>query len=77
MKRSTLFLIPLLVLTASGAGLEKRVKWTSSHLTGTPDPPPPYRLVRAFPQIQFKEPVFLVGKANACRVTSVGLRQQR
>ncbi len=36
-----------------------RVKWTTSRLAGYPEPPPPYRLVRAFPQFQFKEPVFI------------------
>jgi uncharacterized repeat protein (TIGR03806 family) len=40
-------------------GLDQRVMWTSSRLRGTPDPPPPYRLVRAFPQLSFKGPVFI------------------
>ncbi|MCC6589248.1 MAG: PQQ-dependent sugar dehydrogenase [Bryobacterales bacterium] len=36
-----------------------RVKWTTSRLAGSPEPPFPYRLVRAFPQFKFKEPVFI------------------
>ncbi|MBI1353768.1 MAG: hypothetical protein GC160_05425 [Acidobacteria bacterium] len=40
-------------------GLEKRVKWTTSRLVGSPKPPPPYRLVRVFPQVEFKEPVYV------------------
>jgi uncharacterized repeat protein (TIGR03806 family) len=40
-------------------GIDRRVLWTTSHLTGSPDPPPPYRFTRAFPALQFKEPVFI------------------
>ena len=40
-------------------GLNKRTPWTTSRLQGSPDPPPPYRLVRAFPQVSFKGPVFI------------------
>jgi uncharacterized repeat protein (TIGR03806 family) len=38
---------------------EQRVPWTTSRLIGSPDPTPPYRLARAFPQVTFKEPVFI------------------
>jgi uncharacterized repeat protein (TIGR03806 family) len=40
-------------------GINQRVKWTTSHLIGAPEPPPAYRLVRAFPKVTFKEPVFI------------------
>ena len=40
-------------------GIPERVKWTTSRVVGSPDPPPPYRLVRAFPQFIFDEPVFI------------------
>ena len=40
-------------------GLERRVQWTTSRIVGSPDPPPPYRMVRAFPQFTFKHPVFI------------------
>src|SRR5258708_10728144 len=40
-------------------GMEKRVKWTTSRLVGSPDPPPKYRLTRAFDRFVFKEPVFI------------------
>ena len=40
-------------------GIESRVKWTTSRIVGSPDPPPPYRLVRAFPQFIFDRPVFI------------------
>lgn len=40
-------------------GLDERTPWINSRLHGSPDPPPPYRLVRAFPQVSFKGPVFI------------------
>jgi uncharacterized repeat protein (TIGR03806 family) len=40
-------------------GLEERIPWTTSRLQGSPEPPPEYRLTRAFPQISFKGPVFI------------------
>jgi uncharacterized repeat protein (TIGR03806 family) len=40
-------------------GLDQRIPWTTSHLVGSPDPPPPYRLTRVFPQVSFKGPVFI------------------
>jgi len=40
-------------------GLDRRVPWTTSRLEGSPEPPPPYRLVPAFPQMKFKGPVFI------------------
>src|SRR2546429_9782497 len=40
-------------------GIEKRVKWTTSRLVGSPDPPRKYRLTRAFDRVVFKEPVFI------------------
>ena len=32
-------------------GLAKRTAWTSSNIRGFPDPPPPLKLVRGYPQI--------------------------
>lgn len=40
-------------------GIKQRVRWTTSHVIGSPDPPPAYRLTRAFPKFAFKEPVFI------------------
>jgi hypothetical protein len=40
-------------------GIDRRVLWTTSHLTGSPELPPPYRFTRSFPALQFKEPVFI------------------
>ena len=32
-------------------GINQRVPWTSSNIRGFPDPPPPLKLVRAYPEI--------------------------
>src|SRR5579872_6836126 len=35
-------------------GPEMRQAWTTSRLTGSPEPPPPYRTERVFPKVSFK-----------------------
>jgi len=37
--------------------LEKRIPWTSSRITGSPDPLPPYTTQVAFPKLKFDEPL--------------------
>ncbi|MGE3804804.1 MAG: PQQ-dependent sugar dehydrogenase [Gemmataceae bacterium] len=46
-------------LTGAGAddpkpavGIDKRIPWTKSRVEGTPEPPPPYRVQRAFPKLK-------------------------
>ncbi len=41
-------------------GIAKRVPWTTSKLTGAPEPPPPYRIERAFANLTFKEPLHMI-----------------
>jgi glucose/arabinose dehydrogenase len=40
-------------------GIDKRVPWTTSHVVGSPNTPPPYRVVRAFPKLTFKQPLYV------------------
>jgi putative heme-binding domain-containing protein len=40
-------------------GISKRAPWTTSRLTGSPEPPPPYKIVRAFPKLTFHNPLLL------------------
>jgi len=40
-------------------GLNERTAWTTSRITGSPEPPPPYRTERLFPKLTFKLPVDL------------------
>jgi putative heme-binding domain-containing protein len=44
-------------VSGSGSG---RIAWTSSRLHGSPDPPPPFRVERVFPQLRFDSPVTIV-----------------
>ena len=38
----------------------RRAPWTTSRITGSPEPPRPYTTERIFPSLEFKEPVELV-----------------
>ena len=35
---------------------EARIPWTTSQIQGSPEPPAPYRVERAFPQLTFERP---------------------
>lgn len=37
-----------------------RVPWTTSKVAGSPEPPPPYKAVRAFPEAKFEKPLLMV-----------------
>jgi putative heme-binding domain-containing protein len=56
----------LILLLFSGAAVAQeskpadRVVWTTSRITGSPEPPPPLRAQRVFPKLTFKSPVELV-----------------
>src|ERR1700723_921476 len=36
-----------------------RTPWTTSRVVGSPDPPPPFKVVRAFPNLKFEHPLLL------------------
>src|SRR3990172_3090532 len=40
-------------------GIENRVPWTTSRISGSPEPPAPYGIERRFPNLQFNNPVVL------------------
>jgi len=40
-------------------GIAKRTPWTTSRITGAPEPPPPYKTERVFPRLTFKNPLLL------------------
>jgi len=40
-------------------GIAARTPWTTSRITGSPDPPHPYRIVRSFPKLTFKNPLLM------------------
>ena len=39
------------------SGIEERIPWTTSTIRGTPEPPAPYRVQPAFPNLTFEEPL--------------------
>ncbi len=51
------------LLLAAGFAAEPakavRVPWMTSRVTGSPDPPPPFRVVRAFPNLKFHNPLVM------------------
>ncbi len=53
---------------AVASGLTERVPWTSSRLAGSPDPPPPYRVQLAFPQLKFRQPLALTHEPQSNRL---------
>jgi hypothetical protein len=48
--------------------IERRVPWTKSHLTGSAEPPLPFRLRRVFARLQFNEPSDLLSAASLGRL---------
>src|SRR5947208_6618597 len=48
-------------LQPKGAEPQKsaRTPWTSSRVVGSPDPPPPFKVVRTFPNLKFKNPLLM------------------
>ena len=52
-----LLLLPTAALAADKPfGLERRIPWNDSRVVGSPDPPPPYKVVRAFPKLTSSNP---------------------
>jgi len=50
------------------AGLPHRAQWTTSRVIGSPEPPHPYRLQRAFPLHKFHNPVYLTPEPGTDRL---------
>lgn len=46
----------------------QRVPWTTSRLTGSPEPAPPYKTVRVFPQVTFKQPLEITSAPGTDRL---------
>src|ERR1700731_3374170 len=49
-------------------GLEKRLPLTPSRVVGSPDPPPPYRVKRAFPDLKVNFPIAIVHQPGSNRL---------
>jgi putative heme-binding domain-containing protein len=49
-------------------GIQERVAWTTSRVTGSPEPPPPYRIERVFPGLSFSKPLLITGAPGTSRL---------
>jgi putative heme-binding domain-containing protein len=45
-----------------------RTPWTTSRLVGSPDPPAPFKVVRAFPNLKFQHPLLIVRAPGSDRL---------
>jgi putative heme-binding domain-containing protein len=48
--------------------MKSRIPWTNSHLTGSAEPPLPYKVRRVFPRLQFQEPIDLLSASSLGRL---------
>jgi putative heme-binding domain-containing protein len=46
----------------------KRTPWTTSRVVGSPDPPPPYKVVRAFANLKFDKPLLMARAPGSDRL---------
>ena len=53
---------------AAPYGLPQREHWTTSRITGSPEPPKPYTVERVFPQLSFENPVELTPAPGSDRL---------
>ena len=54
--------------TVAGPAAEKRLPWTTSKVVGSPEPPPAYRVVPAFPKLQFKNALHITNAPGTDRL---------
>jgi putative heme-binding domain-containing protein len=45
-----------------------RTPWTTSRVVGSPDPPPPFKVVRAFPNVKFHHPLLIARPPGSDRL---------
>src|SRR5437762_2711125 len=45
-----------------------RKPWTTSRVVGSPDPPPPFKVVRAFPNLKFEHPLLIARAPGSSRL---------
>src|SRR5689334_25368488 len=45
-----------------------RTPWKTSRVVGSPDPPPPFKVVRAFPNLKFNHPLLITRPPGSDRL---------
>jgi uncharacterized repeat protein (TIGR03806 family) len=63
-----LILAAISLLSVPTLAAERRTPWTTSHITGSPDAPPPFELERLYPKLRFKEPVEIAFAPGSNRI---------
>ena len=48
--------------------MDRRIPWNDSRVVGSPDPPSPYKVVRAFPKLTIKQPLSLTPEPGTNRL---------
>ena len=66
----------LLLASRQDPPAEERRPWTVSRITGSPEPPPPYRLDRLFPKLTFDHPLEIVRFPGSDRIVVVEHHQE-
>lgn len=61
-------LLALSALAQDPPAALKREAWTTSKITGSPEPPPPYRLERIYPKLTFDHPLDLLRAPGTDRI---------
>lgn len=60
--------VPVLAAEKAPFGLQKRIPWNDSRVVGSPDPPTPYKVVRAFPKLNLKQPLTMTPEPGTDRL---------
>lgn len=65
-----LVLVPTLAQADDGDpfGIPRRIPWNDSRVAGSPDPPTPYKAVRAFPRLTVKQPLSMTPEPGTQRL---------
>lgn len=54
--------------TTPPTGLERRIPWNDSRVVGSPDPLPPYKVIRAFPKLEVFQPLTMLPEPGTDRL---------
>ncbi len=74
--RFAFFRLCLLAICAPSLHAAERVPWTTSRIHGSPEPPLPYRVERAFPKITFDHPMDVAAIPGTERLVVATLKGQ-
>jgi glucose/arabinose dehydrogenase len=63
-----LMFAPIFGMAAEPRGTAERIPWTTSRLMGSPEPPTPYKVTRAFPKLSPKQPLAMFPEPSTDRL---------